>query len=487
MTAGVVPLPDGFRITLDPATRQLAEDLWIGGTPTRALRLTAKGRIAWRELLHGPVTSPAAGVLARRFTDAGLAHPLPPPVAASADVTVVIPVRDRAVLLARCLAALGGRYPIVVVDDASHDRASVAKAAAEHDATLIRRSVNGGAAAARNTGLAHVTSELVAFVDSDCAPSHGWIDRLAGHFADPAVAAVAPRITPLAPDTWAGRYTRAASSLDLGDRPARVVPNSRVSYVPTAALIARRRALVAVARHGEVFDRAMRIGEDVDLVWRLHELGWRVRYDPSVPVGHHEPKTWPGLLGRRLRYGTSAAPLAIRHPRNLTHLVLHPWPALTVAALLARRPLLAAGSFAMSVESTSRTARANNIPADRVPAAVTAAGQTWLGIGQYATQFATPLLLALMLPGGRHRWARRAAAGSLLLGTPLAGWVRRRPELDPIRYTLAALADDIAYGAGVWAGCLAHRTMKPLRPVMARHPNRVAAQKNETRHEQPLV
>ena len=467
VTANVVPLPDGFRIALDSGTRQLAADRWIGGSPTRALRLTAPGRIAWGELSRGPVASPAAGVVARRFTDAGLAHPVPPAVD-RVDVTVVIPVRDRATLLARCLAALGGRYPILVVDDGSREQAAVARVAADHGATLIRRPVNGGAAAARNTGLAHVTTELVAFVDSDCAPGPDWIDRLAGHFTDPAVAAVAPRISPLAPDTWAGRYTRAASSLDLGDRPARVVPNTRVSYVPTAALIARRSALAAVAGHGDVFDETLRIGEDVDLVWRLHKLGWRVRYDPSVRVGHHEPRTWPGLLARRLRYGTSAAPLAIRHPRNLTHLVLRPWPALTVAALLTRRPLLAAGALALAVESTSRTLRANDIPADRVPGAVAATGQTWLGLGQYATQFAAPLLLAAMLPGGRNRWGRRAAAGSLLLGAPLARWVRRRPALDPVRFTLGALADDIAYGTGVWAGCLAHRTTKPLRPALGR-------------------
>ena len=467
MTTGTVPLPDGFRVVLDPATRQLSADLWLGGSPARAVRLTAKGSVAWRELLRGPIASRAAGALARRFVDGGLAHPVPPAPASAADVTVVIPVRDRAVLLSRCLTALDGRYPTVVVDDGSDDPAAVAAVVAGHGATLVRRPVNGGAAAARNTGLAHVTTELVAFVDSDCVPEPGWIDRLAGHFADPTVAAVAPRITPLAPDTWAGRYTRAASSLDLGDRPARVAPNTRVSYVPTAALIVRRRALDEFARRGEVFDPTMSIGEDVDLVWRLHDNGWRVRYDPSVRVGHHEPRTWRGLLGRRLRYGTSAAPLAVRHPRNLTHLVLQPWPAVTVAALLARRPLLAAGAFAMSVESTSRARRANDIPTGAIPGAVAATRQTWLGIGAYATQFAAPLLVAVMLPGGRSRWARRAAAGSLLLGAPLAGWVRRRPALDPVRYTIAALADDIAYGAGVWAGCLAEHTTRPLRPAVA--------------------
>lgn len=461
------PLPAGFRIVLDRATRQLAADLWSGGSPTRVLRLTPAGRAAWERLHQGPVDSAATGVLARRFTDAGLAHPLPPPApAGTAGVTVVIPVRDRSAALARCLAALGDQYPIIVVDDGSRDHAAIARVAADHGATLIRHPVSRGPAAARNTGLARVTTELVALLDSDTSPGHGWIDKLAGHFADPSVAAVAPRVTPLAGGTWSGRYTRATCDLDLGDRPARVAPNTRVPFVPTAALLARHGALRSVARHGDVFDPAMPIGEDVDLIWRLHEHGWRIRYEPSVHIGHHEPDSWRGLLARRMRYGTSAAPLAVRHPGNLTHLVLYPWPALTVAALLARRPLLAAGAFGMSVASL----RAARIPIDPASASAAAVGRTFLGAGRYATRFAAPLLLAAMVPGGRTRWTRRAAAGSLLLGPALAGWVRHRPALDPIRYTLAALADDLAYGAGVYRGCLTHHTTTPLRPAMVRRP-----------------
>jgi hypothetical protein len=99
----------------------------------------------------------------------------------------------------------------------------------------------------------------------------------------------------------------------------------------------------------------------------------------------------------------------------------------------------------------------------------TAVANTWLGAGRYATRYATPLLLALMLPGGRGRWGRRAAAASLLLGPPLAAWATRRPAVDPIRFTAAALADDMAYGAGVWAGCVAHRTIMPVRPTVVWH------------------
>ena len=84
--------------------------------------------------------------------------------------------------------------------------------------------------------------------------------------------------------------------------------------MPTAALVVRARRPADAGQGGAVFDPALRCGEDVDLIWRLHDAGWRIRYEPAVRVGHHEPASWPGLLARRFRYGTSAAPLARRHP-----------------------------------------------------------------------------------------------------------------------------------------------------------------------------
>jgi mycofactocin system glycosyltransferase len=460
-------LPAGFRIVLDQDTKQLREDLWFGGSPARVLRLTPAGRKAWQELAHGPIVSEAAGALARRLTDAGFAHPVPPEPAAPAQITVVIPVLDRPGPLARCLASLDGRHPVLVVDDGSEDPAAIAAVVAAHGAELVRRDVNGGPGAARNTALEHVSTELLAFVDSDCVTTGNWADRLAAHFADPLLAAIAPRVRALAPDTTAGRYTKAAGSLDLGDRPARVAPRTRTSYVPTAALVARRSALTKIGG----FDPDLRVGEDVDLVWRLHAADHRVRYAPDVHVDHQEPTTWHELLGRRARYGTSAAPLAKRHPGNLAPLVLHPWPALTVAALLARRPAIAAGGFAGAVFTMLKTLKAGDIPTEGVVRAMgTAVHQTWLGTGRYGTQFAAPVLAALL---ARRGWGRRAAVASLLLGPPLTRWFADRPALDPVRYTAGALADDIAYGAGVWAGCLTHRTAAPVLPEIAWHPLRV--------------
>jgi len=41
-----------------------------------------------------------------------------------------------------------------------------------------------------------------------------------------------------------------------------------------------------------------------------------------------------------------------------------------------------------------------------------------------------------------------------------------------VRYVLGHLADDVAYGTGVWAGALRARSTAPVRPVIAWHPFR---------------
>jgi mycofactocin system glycosyltransferase len=464
--AGLAPdagLPAGTVVRLDPGAQRLAGDVLFGGSPPRILRLSPAGQRALAELEAGPVASAAAATLARRLTDANLAHPVPPSSPAGTprpDVTVLIPVRDRVAELRRCLAAAGTDYPVLVVDDGSADPDAVLAAARHTGARLIRRPASGGPGAARNTGLAALTSEFVAFLDSDCEPPPGWIDGLAAHFADPLVAAVAPRVV-AAPGT--------GPTLDQGGQPTRVAPLTRVSYVPTAALLVRRRAL------GGGFDEALRYGEDVDLIWRLTGAGWRVRYEPAVEIHHAATGSLAGILHRRFRYGTSAAPLARRHPGALTPLILQPWPTLTMTALLARRPAAAAGSFALSVVLLRRRLQAAGLPARGLvkPMAVGVV-QTWLGTGRWCGQFGWPVLAAVIArPGGRTaraRWGRRLAAASLLAGPPLADGARRGDGAQLPAAAARALADQAAYGAGVYAGCLRERTAAPLRPTVAWQP-----------------
>jgi hypothetical protein len=71
----------------------------------------------------------------------------------------------------------------------------------------------------------------------------------------------------------------------------------------------------------------------------------------------------------------------------------------------------------------------------------------------------------------RRRW--RPAVAALALGPPLVAWLRQWRRLDPVRFLLGWFADQLAYGAGVWAGALRHRTGVPLVPVLVRRPVRI--------------
>lgn len=453
--------PSDLPLTLDRAVWfSTASRVLIGGEPTRALRLSRAGVTTFARICSsGAGPSKSAQRLARTLVDGGLAHPRPAAVRAG-DVTVVVAVRDRTVELDHCLAAAGG--PAFVVDDGSCDPAAVLDVCVRYGARLARREIATGPGAARNIAMKAVDTPFVAFLDSDCVPEAGWIDRLRGHFADPLVGAVAPRVRGITPSNAGpvGRFAAARSPLDLGSRPARVLPGGRVSYVPTAALLVRRSAF------GDGFDPALRYGEDVDLVWRLHDSGWRIRYDPSVIVGHREPTRWRDLVVRRYRYGTSAAPLAARHSGRLAPTIIDPWSAVIVGLALAGKRWLACGVAATRGSQLALRLRPAGVPARwALLWPFRRAMQSALSVGR-----ASATLLPL---GAVAATTRRGRVPTLVLmvSPPILDWVRRRPALDPLRWAALSLLDDAAYGLGVWRGCLAQRTLAPLRPAR-RAPNR---------------
>ena len=454
------PLPVGFGFRLDPTTRveRDGRTLW-GGTGSSVVRLTDAG-VRELRLAQRPLPLGASGRrLGRRLVAAGLAYPLPPRPSDDSGVMIVIPVRDRASELERCLAALG-RCPVLVVDDASRDEERIRQVCEAHGARLLRRDVNGGPAAARNTGLAAVDTPFVAFLDSDCEPAPDWLALLVGHLDDPLVCAVAPCVRPLPSDADPGstsalaRFLDRRCALDLGERHAAVRPLSPVPYVPTAALLVRRSALA------DGFDERLRYGEDVDLVWRLQKSGLQVRYDPSVIVGHREPRSWQSMLTRRFLYGTSAGPLARRHPGHLAPVLAAPLPILIGAALLLRQPLAALLIAATGSSYLAWNLRGLGIPAWRGPALVTI---SLLRLGRDAVRAAVTLyapILLLLIVFNRHAWAIAA----LLCLPYLAEWVECRPHLDPLRWTIARIIEDVAYGFGVWRGCIKSRSVEPLLP-----------------------
>jgi mycofactocin system glycosyltransferase len=447
-----IPWPDGLRIAISDDVRPFDDGrTLLNRTSGRLLRVKPEAARQIEALTAGGDTSRAGRILARRLLAAGLARPVIDPVASLIDVTVVIPVRDRPESLARCLAALGTSVSVIVVDDGSVDATSVRRVCELHSARYVQRVQNGGPGAARNTGLGEVTTALVAFLDSDCVSDPTWLRELAGQFADPLLAAVAPRIVALHP-------TGQTSPLDLGVQSSLVVPGGAVSYVPTAALLARMTALHDVGAPA-AFDEALRYGEDVDLVWRLHDAGWWVRFEPSVTVAHDEPLGQRALLERRFRYGTSAGPLACRHPDRLAPVRLSAPVLGALVLLLARRPVPAIGVYLASVLGLHRLLRRHQLPATQSAVLMSRAfGYGAIGVARASNTHLPGVIVAVAV-------ARRRP-GLLAFGLlpVVADWLSQRPAGNPLRWALNQAADQAAYGLGVWVGSVRVRTGRALLP-----------------------
>ena len=136
-------------------------------------------------------------------------------------------------------------------------------------------------------------------------------------------------------------------------------------------------------------------------------------------------------LARRVYYGRTAAPLAKRHPGNARPLHVSPWTTAAWAALATKHP-----KTALAITATAVALLARELPPK------TAAEVAGLGTLRSGPVFADALR--------RFYWPLAFVRPKLFAAAAIT---------HPLK-----LADDLAYGAGVWIGCLQHRTLDPLLP-----------------------
>ncbi len=270
-------------------------------------------------------------------------------------------------------------------------------------------------------------------------------------------------------------YEAVRSPLDLGPSAAQVMARTAVAYVPAAAFVAS----VDAFREVGGFDETLSVGEDVDLVWRIHLSGRRIRYEPAVTVAHEHRDEWKSFVHRRFDYGTSAALLAARHPGQIAPLAVSGWSALAWTALFTATPVGLVSAVAIATATTALLPKKLTVLADPRGAAIRLAGRGHLGAGRQmgSALWRTYLPVALALTPW-VRTIRRTLVLSAVIPN-VFDWRDRRPSLDPARYVALRCVDDAAYCAGTWVGSWRERSIRALLPDFTSWPKE-ASQRSKT-------
>lgn len=480
MTDVLGDLGAGARFRVDASVRQLGPDIILGGSPLRLLRFRSGTSVAAQLASEASLSASALTPRTlRRLVESGVLHPDPRTLPALSDnrLTVVIPIHNRAELLDRALRALGDRFRVVVVDDASTNPDQLEEVASLHQAEIIHLTVNAGPGGARNAGLARVETEFVAFVDSDVVAAPEGLSILLRHFADPGVAAVAPRVLALATEargSFVERFEALEPPLDMGALPALVRAATHVSYVPSACLVARTSAV------GAGFDPSLRTGEDVDLVWRLGQQGWLIRYEPTVVVHHSSRPQAAAWARQHYGYGLSASGLRSRHGDAVAPARFTPWSGIMVLCVWfaawtfgrgrgSRGAASAAlgvslGAWAVGIVQTRRALGRVSTAAVGFAGPLTA-NTVRLSLEQSLSLFQRHWAPISLVAGLFSRRARLLLAASAAIDAALT-----RPK-STSEFATRLFGESVVrttYGFGVWHGMLRDRDFRAALPMLTR-------------------
>lgn len=225
-------------------------------------------------------------------------------------VSAVVCVYNGARWIERCIQSLAAcDYPdleIIVCDDGSTDQT---REIVRRFACRLFELPHVGLAEARNAGIRAATGEIVAFLDADAFCHPEWPFNLAMSLEEERVAGTGG---PNLPVPGLGFVERAVAQ-SPGTPVEVLLSDDRAEHVPGCNMAFRRQVLEEVGGFDPIYTVA---GDDVDVCWKVTELGRDIGFAPAAQVLHHRRDTVRGYLRQQGGYGRAERLLAGRHPRR---------------------------------------------------------------------------------------------------------------------------------------------------------------------------
>jgi len=215
-------------------------------------------------------------------------------------LSVIIPAHQAEKYLAQAIRSVrdqnwAAEYEIIVIDDGSTD--ATAAIAAALDVTLLQKE-RGGAASARNMGLAKAKGELILLLDADDILTDGALQALyAAMEAEPDCAAVFAMA-----EDFVSPELSDAQKAELKPR-----VGSYGGVLPGCSLI-RRSVFDAIG----LFDDSMKSGETVAWQLKLRDAGLKSLQIPTVTLKRRLHLTNTGRVQQKQEMASYAALLRKR-------------------------------------------------------------------------------------------------------------------------------------------------------------------------------
>lgn len=226
----------------------------------------------------------------------------------TAELTAIVPTRDRPEALANCLRALDAEraemsLDIVVVDDGSAEPEAVERVVAAVPDAVMVTSKRRGIGAARNTGVTAAATEFVAFTDDDGEVQPGWARTLVMRMREGAVVVGGATVAAGGQGSLAVASQLASNAL-LG---------ARLAVAPASNLACRRDVALEIPFDESFVDIG---GEERDWCARLFARGHALVYESGAVVLHRQHLTLVGYWRKHVLYGRGAYRFRVTHARG---------------------------------------------------------------------------------------------------------------------------------------------------------------------------
>jgi cellulose synthase/poly-beta-1,6-N-acetylglucosamine synthase-like glycosyltransferase len=237
--------------------------------------------------------------------------------------TIIVPAKDEAPFIKRCLEALLAmdypkeRMEVIVVEGGSRDETySICREFAEAHPTLVhivRQETPDGKPSALNLGLRRATGDVVAVFDADSIPEKDVLKKAASRFQDPSLVALQgrtrslygesnslARISSLEEEAWFRTLLRGRERMGL--------------FIPLtgSCQFIRRNVLAEMGGWDE-----HSLAEDVELAARLLLNGYRVEYAHDICSWQEAPSSFRSFFTQRMRWFRGYMETALRYGRLL--------------------------------------------------------------------------------------------------------------------------------------------------------------------------